>query len=138
MFEEKIRKDTREANSPLVFWGYCADQRAAITNMAEKNLFQLQGHNDHMATFGNQGDISNICQFVWNEWFYAIGGSEPFPHMAEVLGRCLGPTKNKGKKMTQWVLNINGKIVPRRSLRLLRPNELSSDVEISNRDSFDA
>ena len=121
-----------------MFWGYCADQRAAITNMAAKNLFPRQGHNYHMATFGYQGDISNICRFFWNEWVYAIGGSEPFPHMSEVLGRCLGPAKNEGNEMMQWVLKINGKIVPWRSLRLLRPDELSSDVEISKRDYFDA
>ena len=66
LFKEKIRKDTREVNSPLVFWGYYADQRSSITNMAAKNLFQLQGHNDLMAIFGDQGDISNICQFVLN------------------------------------------------------------------------
>ena len=63
--------ETREANKPLVFWDYCAEQRAAITNMTAKNLFQLQGQNYHMATFGEQGDISNICQFGWYEWVHS-------------------------------------------------------------------
>ena len=40
--------------------------------------------------------------------------------------------------MTQWVLNINGQAVPRRSLRLLWPDELSSEVEIAKRAAFDA
>ena len=44
-FTEVIRKETCEANSPIVFWNYCAEHRAAITNMTEKNLFQLQGQN---------------------------------------------------------------------------------------------
>ena len=39
--------------------------------------------------------------------------------------------------MTQWVLKINGQDVPQRSLCWMRPDELSSDVEISKRASFD-
>ena len=41
LFKEATRKDTLEANIPLVFWNYCAEQRAVITNMTAKNLFQL-------------------------------------------------------------------------------------------------
>ena len=40
--------------------------------------------------------------------------------------------------MMQWVLKINGKYVPWKSLRRMRPDELSSDVEIENRAAFDA
>ena len=57
--------------------------------------------------------------------------------MDEVFGCCLGPTNNEGNKMTQWVLKINGQDVPQRSLCWMRPDELSSDVEISKRASFD-
>ena len=63
LFKESIRKDTLEANTPLVFWDYCAERQAAITNMTANNLFQLQGQNSHTATYGEQGDIYNICQF---------------------------------------------------------------------------
>ena len=45
--------------------------------MTAKNLFQLQGQNTHTATYGEQGDISNICQFGWYKWVYARYGSEP-------------------------------------------------------------
>ena len=57
LFKEEIRKNTHESNSPLVFWGYCVQQRSTITNMTVKNIFQLQGQNTHIATFGEQGDI---------------------------------------------------------------------------------
>ena len=106
--------------------------------MIVKNLLQLQGQNYHMATFGEQGDISNICQFGSYEWVYARDGSEPFPHMDEVLGRFLGPAKNKGNTMMEWVLKINGRFFPRKYLRQLRPDELTSDVEIKKRAAFDA
>ena len=39
--------------------------------------------------------------------------------------------------MTQWILNPNGKVVPRRTLRTLNPQELHSSVEQKKRDLFD-
>ena len=117
MFKEEIRKDNSEANSPLEFLDYCDERGATITNMTAKNIFQLQGQNDHTATYGEQGDISNICQFGWCEWVYVRDGLEPFPLMTEVLGHCLEPAQNEENEMAQWILKINGQVVPRRSLR---------------------
>ena len=103
-----------------------------------KNIFQLQGQNAHMATFRDQGEISNIYQFGSYEWVYARDGSETFPHVAEVLGLCLVPANNEGNKMAQWLLNINGQVVPRRYLGRLRLYGLISEVEISKRVAFNA
>ena len=60
LFKEVVRKYMLQENFPLVFWDYCAERRAAITNMTDKDLFQLQGQTPHFATFGEEGDISNI------------------------------------------------------------------------------
>ena len=70
LFKEAVRKDMLQENPPLVFWDYCAERRAAIANMTAKELFQLLGQTPHFATFGEEGDISNICQFGWYEWVY--------------------------------------------------------------------
>ena len=102
-----------QENSPLVFWDYCAERRAAITNMTAKDLIQLQVQTPHFATFGEEGDISNICQFWWYEWVYFWETKAKFPFPAHVLERCLGPAKNEGNEMIQWVLKHNGQIVPR-------------------------
>ena len=59
-----------------------------------------------------------------------------FPYPVHVLSRCLGPAKNKGNKMTQWVLKKNGEIVPRRTMHSLTPEELSRDSEILKRSNF--
>ena len=40
--------------------------------------------------------------------------------------------------MTQWIPKINGQVVPQRSLRKLRPDELSKETEIAKRAEFDA
>ena len=86
LIKESTRKDIRESHSPLVLWDYAAELRARMFNMTAKNLFQLQGMNPHMATFGVEGDISNICQYKWYEWIYFRDGSMKYPFMKEVLG----------------------------------------------------
>ena len=60
----------RKENSPLVLWDYCAELRAHMLNITAKNMFKLKGRTPHMAMFGTQGDISNICQFKQYEWVY--------------------------------------------------------------------
>ena len=140
LLKESVRKDLRETHAPLRLWDYCAERRASIYNLTAKPLFQLQGQNPHLATFGEMGDISNLCQFGWYEWVYFRQGSALFPHNKEHLGRCLGPCKNEGNEMAQWVLQMNGQVVPRRSLRRLRSHELavSNEVEARKRSEFDA
>ena len=49
-----------DENSPLVFWDCCSERRALIKNMTANDLFQLQVYTPHYATFGEEGDISNI------------------------------------------------------------------------------
>ena len=63
--KESVRKDMRESDIPLVLWYYCAERRAQINNLTAKNLFQIQGQNPRMETLGEEGDISNICNFQW-------------------------------------------------------------------------
>ena len=58
----------------------------------------------------------------------------------EELGRCIGPTKNDGNEMCQWLLQQNGQVVPRRTLRRLRSEELTitNETESNKRADFDA
>ena len=101
--------------------------------MTARDLFQPQGHTTHFAMFGEEGDISNICQFGWYEWVYFRETTAKFPFPAHVLGRCLGPAKNEGNEMTQWVLKQNGQIFPRRTMRRLTPEEWAREIEIKKR-----
>ena len=116
LFKGAVRKDMLQENPLLVFWEYCDERRAAITNMTAKDLFQLQGQTPHFATFGEEGNISKICQFGWYEWVYFRETTAKSPFPTHVLGRCIGPVNNKGNEMTQWVLKQNGQIVPRRTI----------------------
>ena len=44
--------------------------------LTARNLFQLQEKTPHTEMFGEEGDISNLCQFDWYEWMYFWDGSE--------------------------------------------------------------
>ena len=59
------------------------------------------------------------------------------PQHKEVLGRVLGPARGAGNEMAQWILKANGRVVPRRSLRPLKVDEIHSPVEIKKREVFD-
>ena len=113
LFKEAVRKDLRESHAPLVLWDYCAERRARIHNLTAWDLFQLQGQNPHSATLGDEGNISNLCQFNWYQWCYFRDKSASFPFQTQSLGRVLGPAKNAGNEMSQWILKDNGKVVPR-------------------------
>ena len=140
LMKKGVGRDMRETNSPMRLWCYCCERRASIMTLTAANLFQLQGQNPYMATLNEMVDISNLCQFGWYEWVYFRQHTAAFPYQKEELGRCLGPTKNEGNEMCQWVLQQNGQIVPRRTLRRLRAVELSptNTAEVNKRTAFDA
>jgi hypothetical protein len=91
-----------------------------------------------MMTFGMDADISNLCQFGWYKWVCFREDSAKFPFQKERLGPCLGPARNEGNEMAQWVLKDNGKIVPRRTLRRLSSAKLSltNETEAEKRMQF--
>ncbi|KAL7503301.1 hypothetical protein ACHAXN_002533 [Cyclotella atomus] len=116
LLKKGFQKVMHEAHSQLRLWCFCAERRASIFTWTAKNLFQLEGQNPYLATLGKMGDISNLCNYGWYEWVYFRQSTAPFPMLQEELGRCLGPTKNEGNEMCQWVLQMNGQIVPRTTL----------------------
>ena len=117
------KEDLRESDAPMVLLDYCIERRALIANATAKDNYKLQGAMAHAATFGEPPNISNL-RWGWYKWCY-YRDDTTFPQPREVRGRCLGPAKNKGSEMAQYVLNIKGSVVPRHTLRWLWPDELS-------------
>ena len=70
LIKEAVRKDMCKSNSPLCCWAYSVERRARINNLTAKNAFRLRGSTPHTLTTGDEGDISNLCQYVWYEWCY--------------------------------------------------------------------
>ena len=138
LLKESIQKDMKESNFPLILWDYCTEHCARIHNLTTKSLFQLNDQNLMSVTLGDEGDISNLCNFNWYDWCYYREQSSPFLVDKDLLGRVLGPAKNAVNEMTQWILKGNGRIVPRRTVRPLKPEELaaSNEVEFLKRRQF--
>ena len=63
LMKEEIQKDMKEANCPLCFWDYCLECRVRIYNLTSRDHIKVRGSNPHTETCGEQGDISNLCQF---------------------------------------------------------------------------
>ena len=125
-----IRKDMRKSGASMVLWGLCAKCRMRINNLTDWPLFQIQGQNIRLATFGEEGDISNVFQFKLYEWAYAMDGAAKFQNQAQFLCQFLGPTKNDGNEIAQWCLKANGKIIHRRSFVPLTTAQLNNNEEI--------
>ena len=137
LIKEAVRKDMKEADCPLVFWDYCVERRVRIHNLTSRKLFQLHGTNPYTALTGEEGDISNLCQYKWYDWCYYREHKEVFPKPKELLGRVLGPTKGDGNEMAQWILTSKGTVVPRRTMRPLTVAEIFSHTEHKRRAWFD-
>ncbi len=90
--------------------------------------------------FGTEADISHLCVFGWYEWVYYHNQSAFYPFQKECLGQCLGPAKNEGNIMAQWILKENGKVVPCQSLHHLTKAESapSNEVEVAKRATYNA
>ena len=138
IIKEAVRRDMKEANCLIPLWDYCIERRVRISNMTAKNRFNLQGTNAHTQLFSEEGDISNLCNYGWYEWVYYRESTNKFPFHREVLGRTLGPAHGEGNEMCHWILKANGRVVPRRTHRPLRVDEIHNPVEQKRREVFDA
>ena len=87
MFKESVCKDMRNEDSPMVLWDYCSESIASITNMTAKDLFKVISNTSHFTTFGEDGYISNICQFRCYGWIYFRKESAAFSFPSHVLRR---------------------------------------------------
>ena len=99
LIKEAVRKDMKESGSPIPLWDYCVQRRARINNLTAKDLFQLHGQNPHFTVTGEEGDISNLCQFGWYDWCYFCEKKNKFPFNTQQLGRVIGPAAGEGNKM---------------------------------------
>ena len=60
--------------------------------------------------------------------FRRIGPDAAYLFPTEHLGRCLGPTRNKGNVMSQYVFLENGKVISIQTLRSLTEAKINSPL----------
>jgi hypothetical protein len=45
LMKEAVRKDMKDQDTPMIFWGYSIERRARIHNLTAKENFKLHGSN---------------------------------------------------------------------------------------------
>ena len=116
---------------------YAIERRAVIHNLVPRPLFQNNCLTHHAATFGESGDISNVCTFDEYEWVYYRDHGN-FPQNKEQLGRVWGPIRNEGNEIAQAIVTHKATVVPRRTMRKLTVSELNNESEKAKRLKIDA
>ena len=133
LLKEAFHKYFRASNAPMVLWENSIQQRASTHNVIPCPLFQADGQTPHISTFGVQGDISNLYTFeCYERVYYREGGS--FPENKEKIGRVLGPFKNKGNYMAQYMLNAKARVITRCTICKLSKDEIFCETKKKNLD----
>ena len=96
-----------------------------IHNSVPCPLFQNNGLTPHTTTFGESGDISNICTFEYYEWVYYRDRGN-FLQNKEQLDRLVCPIINEGNEMSQAIVTHKATVVPRPTMRKLTIYELNN------------
>ena len=112
----------------MILWDYAIERRVSIHSTVRRPCFQGQGKTHHEFTFGNQSNISNICNFGSHEWVYHRDYGS-FPENKEKLGRLFRTCKDEGNEMSQSIVSSSGCAITRRTVQSLRTSELHSEPE---------
>ena len=127
------------SGSPLIFWCNCMERRAEIITCCSRNNYNLDKQVPRTYMTGEVTDISYICNFKWYEWvkFRRIGPEAAYQFPSEHLVRCLGPSRNQGNSMSQYVLLESGKVISIQTLWSLTEAEVQNPSERARRNKFD-
>jgi hypothetical protein len=82
-------------------------------------------------------DISTISEYAWYEWVKFRDTAAKFPVSKIQLGRDLGAAIDIGPAMTHKILQKNGMVMYRSSVRSLTLDEIQSPTEFKERQEFD-
>ena len=90
-----------------------------------------------MPLFGKKVTFQTSLDLSGTNGFISVK-HQAFHLPSHVLGRCLEPDNNEGNEMLQWVLKLDGEIVPCQTMRKLTTGELVCESEVMKRADFDA
>ena len=138
LLKSGVRKDMHKANCPISLWDYCIERRVRVHNVTARNTLHLDNQNPHLITEGEPADISNLARYGFYEMVYYYDSKQQFPLPQKRIGRALGPTKYEGNEMAQYILQANGRVVPRRTTipipeEELRTSSMKQRIETFNK-----
>jgi hypothetical protein len=101
------------------------------------DIFSLEGQVSDIKFKGEPSNISPMAEYAWYEWVKFGDTSVNFPGSKIQHGRDLGAAIDICPAMEQTVLNVNGKLMYRTSVRSLTSDEMQSPSETQAHLAFD-
>ena len=124
-FKKAVRREMSKSHTPLRLWDYCAMWSAKIRSMIARPLYSLQGRTGHELVTGETPDISEFVDYGWFDPIWYLDAEEAFPADKEQLGRWLGPSHRVGQALTYFIINNNGSIITRSTVKPLSTDDLN-------------
>ena len=137
IMKNKVRRAMKLSGAPLRLWCYCVEYLCKVHNATAHDHYQLKGMTPETMLSGQPTDISHLTEYSWYDWVYYWDDAAPYPAPRETLGRCLGPAENAGNAMSQWVMNRNGTVIPKQTLRPLTRTEINIPVDQQRMKDYD-
>jgi hypothetical protein len=132
-----VGRQMLRSGCPRPFWDDCIIREAYVRSHTSLEIYGVEGQAPESKVKCETVGISTIAEYAWYEWVKFWDTVAKFPVSKIPLGRDLGPTIDIGPAMTHKILNQNGSIMYRSSVRPLTQYEIQSPTERKEREDFD-
>jgi hypothetical protein len=104
-------------------WCFALEYESYVRSHTAHDIYRLDGRVPKTVVSGETADISPFCEFSFWDWVKFREHCVAFPDDAMVLGKYLGPSIDIGPAMTSRIMNANGKLEDRSTVRALTSEE---------------
>jgi hypothetical protein len=132
-----VGRQMLRSGCPKRFWDDCIIREAYVRSHTSLDIFGLEVQVPESNIKGEKVDISTIAEYAWYEWVKFRDTAAKFPVSKIQLGRDLGSAIDICSAMTRKILNQNGSVTYRSSVRPLTQDEIQSPTEKKEREEFD-
>jgi hypothetical protein len=132
-----VGRQILRSGCPKRFWDDCIIREAYVRSHTSLYIFCLEGQVPESKVKGETVYVSTIAEYSWYEWVKFRDTAAKFPVSKIQLGRDLGAAIDIGPTMAHKILNNNGSVMYRKSVRPLTPDEIQSPTEKKEREEFD-
>ena len=79
IFKSQVKKDSKDANSPITLWCYYAERGLKIISSTTRKIYNLQGQVPYSKLTGIECDNSNLSEYGGYKWVYYRDSTTTFP-----------------------------------------------------------
>jgi hypothetical protein len=117
-----VGRQMLRSGCPKRFWDECIIREAYVRAHTSLDIFGLEVQVPESKVKGDIVDISTIAEYAWYEWVKFLNTTAKFPVSKIQLGRDMGASIDIGPAIERKILNKNGSVMYRTSVRSLTPD----------------